>query len=1427
MFLSRRSTEAYTVPSSTMASTDKVTSSAAAATASTKQQSKDASGPLNHYLTISSQDLPVKSDTSAFSDSIEISASKQHQQQQQQSQSANDMYSHSSDSSNEVNTSKVGLDYVQMFIECKMNEIDALFKDVEEESDSEGCSLCDQLRRESRCWSPTGRLGPSLVVFDINTNVGSLVMDCDRLSVSSQSGFSSIKATTGVFKGKWQYEVMLGSKGVMQVGWATHNCKFSHEKGVGDTVDSYSYDGSRVRKWNLSTSPYGEAWFPGDVIGCTIDLEDGTIDFYRNGHHLGLAFDCVRYGPGFCYFPSVSLTYNESLMANFGGFPFKYPVSGYQPLQETPLIDVAKGDVLINWMFNLLEESNANQITSSSSNSFSSNNTCPGATCNSSNIGDITSHNNLSTLLVSHVLLKYLTPLLSNKFIIEGCLLKKLLSLSTTGTGACNTRLVHSFLDTLWTFYDICVIHDVLDTLTTSLINCYRFSKVYLKRDQLNGTCSLDNHNEHHLDSCAPVYSDFNVKRAPLSNDEYKCIYNTQDKQSNINDTNTIHSTTISMNQLNTNESNLNDKKCFTSSSSSSHSFNKSRIINSSSNTSLYSNTSSSPKISFMAQKKCLVVFLQLIEHSKTRCHLLKHILFEKGKFPFLLDIKPVNEALWLEEQIFSSINLESFIQHVTSRYNCGKNDENKCQINKQGNQPGVSRLSNFNSTIDASTHSSSSSPISFRSSDIECAITELEELHQVILDTLLFQDENCRCIFLTKFDTFLKENCAITPSSRLTPNIENILTQSPLAAVTSFFHRLTSLIRVQYESMVDIIPRAFFLDSSCVSHDTTRLGGLMSHLSKVHERDLTRLSHESHTMNPLLRHVYILIHGLIKLYTSSAHKYLSKHCVLRDRLIEVSSSLACLSNDICDEETIKSRQVTRSVLLNELLSKSHQLGWLNSTALTASKRADVCWLLKLLLNTLDAASSVSCTFSFIPDYYIESCLNLCQALRDFFGYPATTSSSLSSSVTSTDATVTNNCFLSPNLTTAEVKEYHDTINHFARFLCKHFLDDRIVNSDIKDLLTLSLAKFISHADTLRAAESIPIDIRMSMITCLTTQFYESRSWTQTNWILARFWKGDGFAYRFNNVNNSKNCLTTNIIGGKDILSSLNNLKACPSKVFQVHIRDFLTSNPQACNLFLSSLLAQLNWSFSEFIGMLQEIQNVANKPEKVFSDPRQLKVCCTCFDLTVTLLRVIEMVAHLNPLVITSATSSDHSSDLLLGQLCSILNQILSRITTKTGSFEFVSNLDIPGLECVSHFTILSAVCGILIELLLRGPPSSQAAASNALVTDANFLMSNFSFINTCNSQVTSDATCASTSSSSLTCDFTSTNASAIMHSSHLNSVEISQLKQLASLISSQKLSLDSSSSSDFLSDDEVCTICYANKKTAIFVPCGHQSCR
>uniref|UniRef100_A0A672N3D8 Ring finger protein 123 n=1 Tax=Sinocyclocheilus grahami TaxID=75366 RepID=A0A672N3D8_SINGR len=104
-----------------------------------------------------------------------------------------------------------------------------------------------------------GCLGPSTVVLDHSSGFeGLLFVDDDLLGVIGHSNFSSIRATTCAYKGKWVYEVLISSQGLMQIGWCTLNCRFNQEEGVGDTPDSYAYDGNRVRKWNVTTTNYGK-----------------------------------------------------------------------------------------------------------------------------------------------------------------------------------------------------------------------------------------------------------------------------------------------------------------------------------------------------------------------------------------------------------------------------------------------------------------------------------------------------------------------------------------------------------------------------------------------------------------------------------------------------------------------------------------------------------------------------------------------------------------------------------------------------------------------------------------------------------------------------------------------------------------------------------------------------------------------------------------------------------------------------------------------------------------------------------------------------------------------------------------------------------------------------------------------------------------
>lgn len=1258
----------------------------------------------------------------------------QHQQQQQQSHATPDAVnpaaccSPTSSSSSlppclqdaSLMMTMMPLDEVSCFMDGKMREIDRIFRQEDEVEFSEGCSMCEEMhRRESGPWlASIGRLGQEVVNFDASTSIGSLSMDLDRVSIASHSGFSSIKANVCVFRGKWQYEVLLSSKGVMQIGWATKHCSFSQEKGVGDSSDSYAFDGSRVRKWNLNTDPYGESWFPGDVIGTTIDLESGTIDFYRNGRHLGLAFDSVKIGPGYCYFPAVSLAYSESLIANFGALPLKYPVPGFQPLQQVPLPAVTKADVLINWFFNLVEF-------------------CSQQPDNGNNSNNNSSIQSLTSMLLASLILERLGELLRSKFVIESSLVKKLLSVQ-------DDQVVYQFMDMCWTLMDQEDVHFMMEHVSSSLVNGYRSSPVILRRR------STSNSRDGMDGSSVYTISPDLLPSSSSSQTHSHCQHHQKSQTSHHQDHD--RNTNLTM-----------------------------------------------PNISFPTQKKYLSTFLSLIRHSKTRNFLLKGILFEKSKFPHLLDIKSVNEPDWLKGEIFPD--------HILHP------DHGPSTATAKG----------------------------IKSCEIETAISEVEGMQAMILDTLIFQDEVSRLMFIAKFDQFLKDNCPhpLISQVRIPGAASNA---SPLPVTSSVFHRLVNLIRIQYQDMVSMIPIEFFLDPCHgVPMDQLRIGGVMSHLCKIYDKEIRDHRSNDQQMNPLLKHVYILIHGLIKLYSSSAHKLLTKHCGIRDRLIEVSNSLQVLSTMSPSE----SSKHAATILKQELNQKMRQQACLNSSILTAGKLSDLMFLIRLLLKTLNHGSE-SGLLSFIPDFYLESCLNLCHAVRSFFGF----------SILSTYPQ-----FGTP-LTPTDVQDYEMMMKQFARFLSTHFNDERIASSDLRDSLSQGLAGLMSQTETLRIVEEIPLCDREKMIKSLL-QPYENRSWIHSNCILLRVWKGDGFAYRSTGPSDTTcNLLTPSLISNKEITASLNNAipSPTPSPVFQHHVRDYLTKNPRDAQSFLSALLSQLNCSFSEFIGMLQEMQNAANKPEKVFIDSRQLKICFSGFDVSISLLRVLEMIAVLNPELLTrdspaSAStpvpSSSSSCQLLPSQLSSLLNQILNRVTSKTGSFDFVTSLEIPGLEAISHSAILSAVSGILIALILRGPKDSRDAAVKSFISDANFLPSNLNFVpqpaavkTKQAAPMTTTTRKVSSASTSSMCDDVSSESTpkatttaaaasdqkAIMVMDLLNEMtpeEEDDLRDMVTVVHAAFLAAASMDESQNISDEDVCTICYANKKSTTFVPCGHQSCR
>uniref|UniRef100_A0A3B4GV13 E3 ubiquitin-protein ligase RNF123-like n=1 Tax=Pundamilia nyererei TaxID=303518 RepID=A0A3B4GV13_9CICH len=303
-----------------------------------------------------------------------------------------------------------------------------------------------------------GRLGPQPVVLDHTSGFeGLLFVDDDLLGVIGHSNFSSIRATTCVYKGKWAYEVLISSQGLMQIGWCTLSCRFNQE-GVGDTPDSYAYDGNRVRKWNVTTTNYGKSWAAGDIVSCLIDLDEGTITFCLNGQSLGTAFTNIKMGPGIAYFPAISLSFKESVAFNFGSRPLRYPSQLINP----PAADLMKAHKLLGYIKNVLStaiDAQEERLVEKD--------------CAVWRL-----HGEPTVLVTLAHIFNHFAPLMCKVYLVEDVLMNFLLGILEGGGSVDEHPLIQQLLDLFWLLMEDHEVNECLKQLMMSLLRAYRFSPI-------------------------------------------------------------------------------------------------------------------------------------------------------------------------------------------------------------------------------------------------------------------------------------------------------------------------------------------------------------------------------------------------------------------------------------------------------------------------------------------------------------------------------------------------------------------------------------------------------------------------------------------------------------------------------------------------------------------------------------------------------------------------------------------------------------------------------------------------------------------------------------------------------------------------------------------------------------------------------------
>jgi len=161
---------------------------------------------------------------------------------------------------------------------------------------------------------------------------------------SSRNLFITAMGNVWVSAGRWYYQVVLHTSGLMQIGWARKEHQPSPQagNGVGDDKYSWAYDGHRLKKWNAGSENYTtKRWHPGDIVGCALDLDvpGGEMRFFLNGRDLGVAFTNFEIGAGLT--PALSISGNESVTLHFD--PSKMQTNaamrsrmpdGYHPLEN-------------------------------------------------------------------------------------------------------------------------------------------------------------------------------------------------------------------------------------------------------------------------------------------------------------------------------------------------------------------------------------------------------------------------------------------------------------------------------------------------------------------------------------------------------------------------------------------------------------------------------------------------------------------------------------------------------------------------------------------------------------------------------------------------------------------------------------------------------------------------------------------------------------------------------------------------------------------------------------------------------------------------------------------------------------------------------------------------------------------------------------
>ena len=148
-----------------------------------------------------------------------------------------------------------------------------------------------------------------------------------NLTATNSTANKSVRATIGKSSGKWYWEVTNTASAENDIGIG--NTAMLLSAYPGNDANGVCYDSldGKVYKNNAPVSIGGQVYTASDIIGIALDVDAGTVKFYKNN---ALQYTYTYSIAGAIYPATGGFALGAACTANFGASAFTYtPPAGY------------------------------------------------------------------------------------------------------------------------------------------------------------------------------------------------------------------------------------------------------------------------------------------------------------------------------------------------------------------------------------------------------------------------------------------------------------------------------------------------------------------------------------------------------------------------------------------------------------------------------------------------------------------------------------------------------------------------------------------------------------------------------------------------------------------------------------------------------------------------------------------------------------------------------------------------------------------------------------------------------------------------------------------------------------------------------------------------------------------------------------------